>query len=244
MANESWQLENHGDYNETNFFSRKWEFRNSVLQAILLDKKPSGVCLLQQLYGSYYAWPTRKWLGRRQCNLLFETEGVYHFITVSGLKLRSSLAVPSLPWRYCRKRSSDSQNLPTREIVSDQQASARQSTAPHSIPTQLSQLNYPWYSVLNSFLMICLSLRYDVDEIDDGTWETKLMLSIILVFPLSLSADGKQRRNVLQYLKRNGTVHQQTCLDLATLHIISWCVTWQQQSGRGQRQQTQIFVLS
>ena len=158
---------------------------------------------------------------RRRYRLCF----LYHFITVLGSKLRSSLAVPSLPWRYCRKRSSDSQNLPTREIVSDQQASARQSTTPHSIPTQLSQLNYPWYSVLNSFLMICLSLRYDVDEIDDGTWETKLMLSIILVFPLSLSADGKQRRNVLQYLKRNGTVHQQTCLDLATLHIISWCVT-------------------
>ena len=76
MANESWQLENHGDYNKTNFFSRKWEFRNLVLKAISLDKQPSGVRLLQQLYGSYHARPTREKLGWRKCNLIFDTEGV------------------------------------------------------------------------------------------------------------------------------------------------------------------------
>ena len=48
MADESLQLENQGDYNETNFFSRKLDFRNLVLQAISLDKEPSSVRLIQK----------------------------------------------------------------------------------------------------------------------------------------------------------------------------------------------------
>ena len=78
MANESWRLENHGEYYETNFFSRKWQFRNLVLCGISLDKEPSGVRLIQKLYGSHHAWPTRQKLGWRKCKLIFETEGVSH----------------------------------------------------------------------------------------------------------------------------------------------------------------------
>ena len=78
MANESWRLENHGEYYETNFFSRKWQFRNLVLCGISLDKEPSGVRLIQKLYGSHHAWPTRQKLGWRKCKLIFETEGVWN----------------------------------------------------------------------------------------------------------------------------------------------------------------------
>ena len=60
MADESLQLRNQGDYNEANSFSRKCEFHNLVLHGFSLDKKSSGICLLQQLYGSYDARPTRK----------------------------------------------------------------------------------------------------------------------------------------------------------------------------------------
>ena len=48
MANESSRLENDGEYYETNFFSRKWQFRNLVLHGISLDKEPSGVRLIQK----------------------------------------------------------------------------------------------------------------------------------------------------------------------------------------------------